>query len=531
LAILKERGYIPYHPLLAKRFNHRVALFLGACLYWTRRNMLRNSAFNGWIYLTAREMTEATALSRREQETVRALLRQDGILQERKGANAVLHYRINLRALVDAIETFTYPPDEQISVLDVWSMFRGAVAFYRPMADITGSCSGGIYLSWLMQRQKQMLLTRQAVQVPHQAVSAALYLSDKVLRTTRQRLCRQGIITENGLWTQPNLPAIIACLEQQQQRARPRPSLAQPEPGRAVQSIQSSQLVRPRPDTPGKVNRNLILQPELPWNATSREPTVRSVPQMMSTCGWLVAGFTQLNQTPSAGNPERKSRLLLARGGAQNAKPVDNFEGTIAQNAKPAAQSAKPIAQSAKPNLPKTPCHINNNTNITNTTTTVRVREGAVAVDKSGSQAAACRRRVFEDQKSNTNSPNELIFPDGLTPEVLPGIRDVLSHAPAEHRQALLDELQGQMRLPGKTIHNPAGWLVALIRRMNQGAALPLAESVASLRRQQQAVQRQIDGALDKPTSAGAATQPAFDPDAASKRRKWLLAERQRRGI
>src|SRR5690606_2817839 len=46
-------------------------------------------------------------------------------------------------------------------------------------------------------------------------------------------------------------------------------------------------------------------------------------------------------------------------------------------------------------------------------------------------------------------------------------VLDVLSGAPASEHQRLLDELCGQMR--NKTIHNPAGWLFVVIRKMQSG--------------------------------------------------------------
>ena len=72
---LSDRGYITFNRALAERFGHRTALFLGVCLYWTRHGALHAPKRQGWFYMPVQQMTDATTLSRREQETVRKELR------------------------------------------------------------------------------------------------------------------------------------------------------------------------------------------------------------------------------------------------------------------------------------------------------------------------------------------------------------------------------------------------------------------------------------------------------------------------
>jgi hypothetical protein len=89
-----------------------------------------------------------------------------------------------------------------------------------------------------------------------------------------------------------------------------------------------------------------------------------------------------------------------------------------------------------------------------------------------------------------------------------------------------------QLRIPGKTIRNPAGWLAVLSKRVAQGAALPLAESEADLRRQQEKVKLTIERSM-----AGIGSKPALskpeteaDPEQGKKAfQTWY--QRKRRGL
>ena len=106
--ILTDRP-IAYHAVLAKAVGSATAgIFLSQLLYWTPRSQDNDS----WIYKTQQEMYEETALTRREQETARRLLRQagkskgnseedEGVLEEKKaGVPSRLFFRINMNALL-----------------------------------------------------------------------------------------------------------------------------------------------------------------------------------------------------------------------------------------------------------------------------------------------------------------------------------------------------------------------------------------------------------------------------------------------
>jgi hypothetical protein len=99
-ALLTDRP-IAYHPVIAKAVKSVTAgVFLSQFLYWTPRT----KDPNGWIYKTQADIYEETALTRREQETARRILREKGVLEEKKaGVPCRLYFRVNMAALVNLL--------------------------------------------------------------------------------------------------------------------------------------------------------------------------------------------------------------------------------------------------------------------------------------------------------------------------------------------------------------------------------------------------------------------------------------------
>lgn len=94
-------------------------------------------------------------------------------------------------------------------------------------------------------------------------------------------------------------------------------------------------------------------------------------------------------------------------------------------------------------------------------------------------------------------------------------IQRALQTVPAASRQALLDELAGQMAAPGKLIHNPPGWLLSLARRFAQGTAvLALADKVQADRQARERHQRVLEHALQGVVVVPPAPTPSPSPSA-----------------
>lgn len=95
-AILTDRP-IAYHAILARAFHSVTAgVFLSQLLYWSPRCRDQES----WVWKTQKDWYEETALTRREQETARRILRKAGVLEEKRtGIPARLYFRVNTERL------------------------------------------------------------------------------------------------------------------------------------------------------------------------------------------------------------------------------------------------------------------------------------------------------------------------------------------------------------------------------------------------------------------------------------------------
>ena len=88
---------IAYHAVLAKAVGSANAgIFLSQLLYWTPRAHDKN----GWIYKTQQDIYEETALTRREQETARRMLKTVKVLEEKRaGVPSRLFFRVDMNYL------------------------------------------------------------------------------------------------------------------------------------------------------------------------------------------------------------------------------------------------------------------------------------------------------------------------------------------------------------------------------------------------------------------------------------------------
>lgn len=101
-AILTDRPIV-FYPSLAKKLGDiKAALFLAQLAYWTPKA----KDPDGWVYKTQAEWEEETALTRREQEHAREVLKDQGILLEKRiGMPAQLYYQIDWDALTSLHES------------------------------------------------------------------------------------------------------------------------------------------------------------------------------------------------------------------------------------------------------------------------------------------------------------------------------------------------------------------------------------------------------------------------------------------
>lgn len=77
-------------------------IFLSQLEYWTNKlRAQRGPSWDGWLYNTVEEWQKQTGLTRRQQDTVKRNLFARGLIEYRRaGRSGVLHYRLNVGALL-----------------------------------------------------------------------------------------------------------------------------------------------------------------------------------------------------------------------------------------------------------------------------------------------------------------------------------------------------------------------------------------------------------------------------------------------
>lgn len=95
-------------------------VLLSQAFHWSNNEAAK--ARSGWFYKTHSQWEEETGMTRREQETARKHLRENGLLEERPGSvhgKRVTWYRVNLDALFTALIGLVESPDSPPTEADV----------------------------------------------------------------------------------------------------------------------------------------------------------------------------------------------------------------------------------------------------------------------------------------------------------------------------------------------------------------------------------------------------------------------------
>lgn len=492
MQLLTSQGFVQYYPNLAETLgNFKAALFLGHALYWARHTAVHYKNRDGWFFLTAKQCTQATGLSTREQESARLLLVQHSLIQEKlAGRPAKLHYRINLDRLASCLGISVV--DQKASWAQLAPLLKRYVSFYRPLADIAGNVASGLYLSYLLIQQRHVLTYSRSIEgeftLSQQAIRNALCLTSKTQRNARDRLKQMGLLQEAGNRIRINLLALCPLLHGQEQYPLKSESTDQPPIADAPKLISVSKPVPVNGQKPAPSRSSKLFGA----GTQSQRPLFD-----LDSAGAARANATVQHalRDPTSMNPGRLFAQTSVSPGAacgQLTKTSDLTTRPVAQTAKLDAQIAKLACPNRETKLPKPR---NNNTTISLQTTTRPAITMASAGDKSKALAeiAGCRR----DDLNVQNDEVDITLPSVLGKQWHEAVRKVLSIAKPEHRQSLLDELEGQLRNPGKQITNPPGYLHSLRVGLESGRVqLAYAQSIASQREQnrhaQDAVQEHI---------------------------------------
>jgi hypothetical protein len=450
---LLARGYVPFMRSLGQRYGHKAALFLGLCLYWTRHNARSGARRGGWVHLSARDIEQATALTRHEQDSARALLLKSNVLEHCvMGCPRVAHYRVKLDRMPPGLTLAAPDPEDR----DQSGWFHGAICFFRPLGDLAGSAGAGLLLSYLLRHIRADLLsgrTREGhLQISAQQIERALCLSPKVQRLARNKLHQAGLLTEyrHGR-LRVNLAAVLNCVQAQSMAPLPGFGHVPRTTPAAQDEVAPIPVLRAVVSAPAR--KHVALPPE------RRLPNPRYILLGHPCADWTVLPIAGLiHKAP-------RSRSATAQTGTQ--APFSSAESGNWKLPKPAS-----LIQTTKQK----------------TTTSKRCLRSDDGPPDLRLVKAVWRQARTPDGFHTTND-NDTTPRNGLEGLVLPPLLDevfvqpvsrVLANTPKGLRQALLDEFDGQIRLLKKPIHNPAGWMLEVRRRcLEEGAVLALAEKVA----------------------------------------------------
>lgn len=482
---LDERGYVPFHPLLAEKLGHKAAIFVGMALYWTRHSLRNHPKREGWFHMSIQQWQQSIGLTRSEQASVRELLLGEHILEENLiGRPAVMHYRLNVAALTKFLAS------DQQGILPSWetvsSWFRGCQNYYKPLADVVGSIAGGLYMSFVLQRHRDCLLRGQinngCITLHQDEVATALSLGSKVQRNARERLKRSGLIQEaspGGSLVRINMDALLMCLRGQATKPLKGKRAAKPDIAehtqRNVEPIQESNIAAPAVaavTTNGPCLAGLgsaFLQLSLALPAGMSKPSASRPRDLLLDFLSLSqpVGIRQVQAAPEVqptantdSEKSKRDRALLRI----SALDLDSQPGPE-KNAVSCKLEAQESAVSCKQEMPFPATYIQKETNTT--TTLVRSSRSRSSFPKADPSSLFISNKLSESQRT--------------------GVLEVLGHVPEDERQRLLDELEGHLCNKAKAIQNPAGWLYGLIRNCAEGPVVfAYADQVASDRKQRQ---------------------------------------------
>jgi len=488
---LGQGGFIQFHPALSEQLGFKAALFLGHALYWSRHLGKKEPQRGGWFFMTARQWEDATGLTAREQASVRELLQLHNLLVERvAGKPARLHYRVDLARLAQWSGLQAHADGAPAITWEAFAPWlKTSISFYRPLARISGSVASGLLLSYLLRQQRAAVRSGEATfegyfRLSHEDARIALCLGTKTQRNARERLKALGFLQERaGGLCHVNLHALqdaIGHVEKLPQPARlhavARPAAVAPSAEGLADAVRWLAEADRRPTTDPVLYEHRV-QDQLQLDLFGRWLT--DTPQGQQTTHVVTRMFGNSSASPvpvDSLHPVNQIHDMVSEIRCQPSALLSNHESDdhTTKGQAPAVLSNHGC-RFVESSLPFCRTHIQQHNNQP-TTTTACAREDASGFDKTAS-----RRRISETspsearlaQQANRAAPlpaalvelDNLVMPKALGMEWHDGVRRTLATAPAAIHQALLDELEGQLGLQGKTIHNPPGYLHALIRR------------------------------------------------------------------
>jgi hypothetical protein len=197
------QSYVSYHPLLAAvTGNVKAALFLSHAIAWSRYVHLSQPDRDGWFWLRATDWYEGAGLSGREQASARGILKELGVLEEKRiGVPAKIWYRLNLDRLGQSVA------DTSGRQYVGWKWDRATmlhllgqpIPCHRILIKVADGVIGGLILSYFFRATRRDLSDGgdgEWIHLPIAHTRELLGISTKQQRLARERLRLSGLVEE-----------------------------------------------------------------------------------------------------------------------------------------------------------------------------------------------------------------------------------------------------------------------------------------------------------------------------------------------
>ena len=203
ISIALGQSYVSYHPLLAAvTGNVKAAIFLSHAISWSRYVHLSQPERDGWFWLRSADWHEGAGLSGREQMSARRVLKEMGVLEEKRiGVPAKIWYRLDLDRLGQSIAESS--GRQYVS----WKWDRATmlhllgqpIPCHRILIKVADGVVGGLILSYFFRATRRDLSDGgdgEWLHLPIAHTRELLGITTKQQRLARERLRLSGLIDE-----------------------------------------------------------------------------------------------------------------------------------------------------------------------------------------------------------------------------------------------------------------------------------------------------------------------------------------------
>lgn len=226
LVLERNRPVAIHDHLIRLTGSTKAAVFLSQLVYWTRRSPSAQ-ACGGWLHKTSAQWFRELGLSRREQNSARAILRALDVLEEALlGQPALRYYCLKLPQLGGLLSAHCGHPvaDFDLQVLCtnealVRELLGRALPYHRTLAYLTDSVNAALLLTRLIHQHRRHLHVEGWSRLSREELERELGLTRWEQETARERLRTRRLVEERmarlpaRLYARVVPPVIVEALQ------------------------------------------------------------------------------------------------------------------------------------------------------------------------------------------------------------------------------------------------------------------------------------------------------------------------------